>query len=207
MGRRAARRDGVAQGLGLRGRDEIRNRCDPRLGIGAHDDRAAHHFADRHQVGERIVVEPHQMYVDRDRAVREDDEGMAVRIAAHQGVDADGGICPGLVFHDDGLSDAVLQVPGDDACGQINAATGWIGHDDPDGLARERLRLRRCGDGDDRAQRDQPPLHVKDAHDEYSPSPSSGPRPMMSRTRWKVQAHHGQKGGRGRSARRKSVAA
>jgi hypothetical protein len=70
--------------------------------------------------------------------------------------------------------DAVLQVLCDDARGQIDAATGRIGHDDPDCLARERLRLRRCGD--DRDQSDQPPLHVTDAHDDYSPSASSGPR-------------------------------
>ena len=103
----------------------------------------------------------------------------------HQGVDADGGIRARFVFHDHGLSDTVLQVLGDDARGQIDAATGRIGHDNPDCLARERLRVRRCGDGDERGQSDQPPLRVKDAHDEKFSVGVQRSAPMMGRARWR----------------------
>src|SRR5262252_896085 len=42
VGRRAASRNGVAQGLGFRDRHKIGNRCDPRLGVGGQNDRAVH---------------------------------------------------------------------------------------------------------------------------------------------------------------------
>src|SRR5262249_36158021 len=48
VGRRAASRNGIAQGLGFRGRNKIGNRCDPRLGVGGQDDRAAHFLGNRH---------------------------------------------------------------------------------------------------------------------------------------------------------------
>ena len=164
IGRRAETCNAVAQGPGFRRGDEIGNRCDSRLGIGGQDQGAAHHLADRHQIGERIVIDPRQVDVDGDRAVREDDEGVAVRLASHQVFDADRRIGARLVFHDDALSDAVLQVLCDDARGQIDAAAGRIGHDNPDGPVRECFRVRGCGDGDDREQSDQPPLRVKEIH-------------------------------------------
>ena len=170
MRRRAARGDGVAQGLGLRSRDEIGNRRDAGLGVGGQDDRAADHPRNRHKVGQRIVIEPRQVDVDGDRAVREDDEGVTVRIAADQRVDADGGIGAGLVLDDDALPEAVLQVLGDDACGQVDAAAGRIGHDDADGLARECLRVRRRRNGEGGQQSDQAPPRAKPARHELSSS-------------------------------------
>jgi hypothetical protein len=92
----------------------------------------------------------------------EDDQRMAVRLAAREGLDADGGIGARLVFHDDALADAVLQILGDDARGQIDAAAGRIGHDDSDCSIRKCLRLRGCGDADDREQRDQPARHASE---------------------------------------------
>src|SRR5215472_4032589 len=120
------------------------------------------------------------MHVDRDWAIREDNERMAVRIASQQGFDADGRIRTRLVFHDDVVSNAILQVLRDNARSQIDAAAGGIRHDNSDCLVGECLRMRRCGDGDDSEQSDQPTLH------EYLSSTSG---PMMDGTRRKEQAH------------------
>ncbi len=153
IGRRAATGDAVAQRLGLRGFNEVGNRRDSRLGIGGQDERATDDFADRHQIGERIVVDPSQMDVDRDRTIREDDERVTVRLASHQIVDADGRIRARLVFHDDALSDSVLQVFCDHARGQIDAAAGRVGHDNSDAPARECFCMRRYGDRDPATRR------------------------------------------------------
>jgi hypothetical protein len=53
---------------------------------------------------------------------------------------------------DDVLSNAILQVLGDNARSQIDAAAGGIRHDNSDCLVGECLRMRRCGDGDDSEQ-------------------------------------------------------
>src|SRR5579862_8816480 len=110
------------------------------------------------------------MRVDRYRAVREDDQGMAVGLAPHQVFDSDGGVSARFVLYDDALSDTLLQILGDDAPGQVDAATGRIGHDNSHRPVREILRVRRWGDAGHREKNEQAPRHAKKGSHENSRS-------------------------------------
>src|SRR5262249_34460067 len=57
-------------------------------------------------------------------------------------------------------------------------------------LGRECLRVRRCGDGEDRVQSDQPPLRVKEVHHARFAFDVRLPALMMDATRWEEQAQH-----------------
>ena len=94
---------------------------------------------------------------------------LAVSLAAHQVVNADNGIGAGFVFHNDALSDTVLEIFRNDTAGEINAAAGRIGNDDPHCSGRECLRRRRCGESRNGEEKDRPQFHVEEAPHAFLP--------------------------------------
>ncbi len=124
--RRSDSRHSIAQGLRFRRCSEIADRAEMGLRIGGEHQRNLDDLRNRHEVGQRIVIDLRQLDIARNRAVRENDKCVAVGVTAHQVVNTDNGVGAGLVLHNDALSDPVLEIFRNDTGGEIDAAARWF---------------------------------------------------------------------------------
>ena len=100
----------------------------------------------QHEHGRRDEIAPCivgqlavEVRVDRESGVGGHEDGVPVGRALGDGIRGDDGVRAGLVLHDDGLAPGRLQLVGELARHDVDAAAGRVGDDDAHRLRRPRL--------------------------------------------------------------------